>query len=264
MIPHKSRKYRAILDLSFRLRLKNGGVVPYVNEATTLEAPAAAIDQKGHALSCIIHAFAEAGKDDKVFMAKFDIKDTFWRMDCAEGKLQPGYHMALFNANSPTVSWVRKMAAKGSKVADQLLRALTLRMRQRHISPLTPLYIPGKKNAMTDIPSRSFGSEAKRHCETDKELLTLFNSYFPLQNQSSWTVYRPSSGITSRIMSALQREVLKMGEWRRLPRPGKHIGEIGVVLPICGIGPSLTENKSLRAHLGSPHLHRNAPSWQVR
>jgi hypothetical protein len=38
MIPHKSRKYRAILDLSFRLRLKNGSIVPSVNEATTLEA----------------------------------------------------------------------------------------------------------------------------------------------------------------------------------------------------------------------------------
>jgi hypothetical protein len=86
MIPHKSRKFRAILDLSFRLRLKNGGVVPSVNEGTTLEAPAAAIDQMGHALSRIIHAFAEAGEDDKIFMAKFDIKDGFWRLDCQEGE----------------------------------------------------------------------------------------------------------------------------------------------------------------------------------
>lgn len=86
MIPHKSRKFRAILDLSFRLRLKNGDVVPSVNEGTTLEAPAAAIDQMGHALSRIIHAFAEAGEDDKVFMAKFDIKDGFWRLDCKEGE----------------------------------------------------------------------------------------------------------------------------------------------------------------------------------
>jgi hypothetical protein len=75
--------------------------------------------------------------------------------------MQPGCHVALFSDNSPTVSWVRKMAAKGSKVADQLLRALCLRMRQRNISPLTSLHIPGKKNAMTDIPSRSFGSEKK-------------------------------------------------------------------------------------------------------
>jgi hypothetical protein len=86
MIPHKSRQFRAILDLSFRLKLKNGGVIPSVNESTTLEAPAGAIDQMGHALSRVIHAMAEAGPEDKVFMAKFDIKDGFWRLNCAEGE----------------------------------------------------------------------------------------------------------------------------------------------------------------------------------
>lgn len=86
MIPHKSRKYRAILDLSFCLRLKNGGHALSVNENTTLEAPAAAIDQMGHALSCIIHAFAQAEEDDNIFVAKIDIKDGFWRLDCAEGE----------------------------------------------------------------------------------------------------------------------------------------------------------------------------------
>jgi hypothetical protein len=50
MIPHKSRNFRAILDLSFKLRLKDGTHVPSVNDTTTLEAPAAAIDQMGHAL----------------------------------------------------------------------------------------------------------------------------------------------------------------------------------------------------------------------
>jgi hypothetical protein len=60
--------------------------VPSVNEATTLEAPAGAIDQMGHSLQHIIHAFAEADKDAKVFMAKFDIKDGFWRLDCQEGE----------------------------------------------------------------------------------------------------------------------------------------------------------------------------------
>jgi hypothetical protein len=29
---------------------------------------------------------AEAGPEDKVFMAKFDIKDGFWRLNCAEGE----------------------------------------------------------------------------------------------------------------------------------------------------------------------------------
>ena len=86
MIPHKSRKFRAILDLSFAIRLQDGSYVTSVNDGTTLEAPAGAIDQLGHSLKRIIHAFAEAQEDAKIFMVKFDIKDGFWRLNCAQGE----------------------------------------------------------------------------------------------------------------------------------------------------------------------------------
>lgn len=87
MIPHKSRLFRAILDLSFRIRLQDGSEIPSVNETTTLEALAGAIIQLGHLLlQRIIHAFAEVDEDAKVFMAKYDIKDDFWRLDCEDGK----------------------------------------------------------------------------------------------------------------------------------------------------------------------------------
>jgi hypothetical protein len=33
-IPHKSKQFRSILDLSFNLRLKQGGVIPSVNATT--------------------------------------------------------------------------------------------------------------------------------------------------------------------------------------------------------------------------------------
>jgi hypothetical protein len=85
-IPHKSKAYRSILDLSFQLRLKNGVFRDTVNETTVKTAPRGAIDQIGECLSRIIHAFAEAEEDAKVFMAKWDIKDGFWCMDCREGK----------------------------------------------------------------------------------------------------------------------------------------------------------------------------------
>jgi hypothetical protein len=49
-------------------------------------APRGALDQLGQALSRIIHAFAEADDNAKIFMAKWDIKDGFWRMDCEEGE----------------------------------------------------------------------------------------------------------------------------------------------------------------------------------
>jgi hypothetical protein len=59
--------------------------------------------------------------------------------------------------------------------------------------PTHPLHIAGLHNSMTDIPSHSFGSNAVWHCKTNKDLLTLFLQKFPLQPQTSWTVFRPSS-----------------------------------------------------------------------
>jgi hypothetical protein len=85
-IPHKSKVFRSILDLSFRLRLQNGSFIKPVNDTTVKMAPQGALDQLGHTLSRIIHAFAAAKKDTKIFMAKWDIKDGFWQMDCKIGE----------------------------------------------------------------------------------------------------------------------------------------------------------------------------------
>jgi hypothetical protein len=49
-------------------------------------APAGAINQIGECLARIVHAFAETDSEAKIFTAKWDIKDGFWQMDCAEGK----------------------------------------------------------------------------------------------------------------------------------------------------------------------------------
>jgi hypothetical protein len=139
----------------------------------------------------------------------------------------PGAHVALFSDNSPTVHWVRRMAARGSRVASQLLRALALRLKIKQVSPLTPLHIPGERNRMTDIPSRSFGSEPKWHCTSDSELLTLFNAEFPLPNQKSWTVFRLSQEIFTKVLSVLRMQPTGTDAWRRLPATGKFVGGIG-------------------------------------
>jgi hypothetical protein len=47
-IPHKSRAYRSILELSFALCLKDGGMIESVNDTTEKWAPRGAIDQLGH------------------------------------------------------------------------------------------------------------------------------------------------------------------------------------------------------------------------
>ena len=136
-------------------------------------------------------------------------------------------HVSLFSDNSPTVHWVRRLAARGSLVATQLVRALALRLKVRGASPLTPLHIEGKKNAMTDVPSRSFGSEPKWLCHNDVEFLSMYNKFFPLPNQQSWTVFKISTALFTRVLSALQMKGLEMDEWRRLPKSGKFVGAIG-------------------------------------
>ena len=142
-------------------------------------------------------------------------------------------HVALFSDNDPTVNWVKRMATKQSRVAAQLVRALALRLKANETCPLTPVHIPGKQNMMTDIPSRSFGSVPEWHCRTNADLLTLFNTTFPLPGQASWTVFQLNSGLVTRVISVLRMRHTTLAEWRRLPKIGKHIGTIG--RPMSGL-----------------------------
>jgi hypothetical protein len=115
MIPHKSKKFRAIRDLSFGVKLSSGERVSSVNETTTLQAPTGAIDQLGHSLSQLIHASTEASEEGKVFSAKYNIKDGFWRLDCKQGEewnfayvrpREPGEQVLLVVPTSLQMGWV--------------------------------------------------------------------------------------------------------------------------------------------------------------
>ena len=57
-----------------------------MNDTAEKMAPGGAINQIGERLTCIIHAFTEADNNNKIFMAKWDIKDGFWWMDCRAGE----------------------------------------------------------------------------------------------------------------------------------------------------------------------------------
>ena len=165
--------------------------------------------------------------------------------------------VAVFSDNDPTVSWVKRLASRHSMVAAQLVRALALRMKLRRACPITPVHIPGVENAMTDIPSRSFGSVAEWFCKTDLDLLTLFNARFPLPGQASWTVFRITSRVFMRVISVLRMQDIALEEWRRLPKIGGHIGNIGA--PMSNLwGWSLTFRR-LATLQGSASLQDSQP-----
>jgi hypothetical protein len=162
------------LDLSFRLRLQDGSEVPSVNETTTLEAPAAAIDQMGHALNRIIHAFAEVDKDAKIFMAKFDIKDGFWRLDCQDGEewnfayvlpQKEGEPTRLVVPTSLQMGWVESppyfcaASETARDVASKYAEARVGALDEHKFSK----YARGSK-AFEDLPEKAGNSHALRYC----------------------------------------------------------------------------------------------------
>ena len=124
-------------------------------------------------------------------------------MEAVCGPLQEK-HVALFSDNSPSVAWVTRLASRKSLVAEHFVQALALRIKAQRTCPLTTLHIEGKRNAIADVPSRSFGSNPAWHCPTDSEFLTLFNSTFPLPSQNSWTGFHLTSKIAMRVISTLR------------------------------------------------------------
>ena len=81
MIPHKSRAFRCILDLSFNLKLKNKQHTASVNETTKNLAPEESMAQLGVTLRRIISTMELARqKGTSILFAKLDIKDGFWRL----------------------------------------------------------------------------------------------------------------------------------------------------------------------------------------
>ncbi len=79
-IPHKSRTYRIIIDLSFNLLFQKRRQTS-VNEATNIQAPQKAMAQLGQVVHRLIHLMALHYDLRHPFkFCKIDIKDGFWRM----------------------------------------------------------------------------------------------------------------------------------------------------------------------------------------
>ena len=191
----------------------------------------------GEGKACVPTVFrAEWPEDIKAVFARGEITNSdlecaglllLWLVMEEVCPLEIGSRVALWSNNSPTVGWIRRLASKRSKVAAQLIRAIALRIKKRGAAPLTTLHIRGVENAITDVPSRSFGSEPKWHCQSNSQLLTLFNKKIPLPKQTSWTVFQPSNALFMKVCSVLRMQPSSLEEWRLLPKIGTHSTPIG-------------------------------------
>ena len=164
--------------------------------------------------------------------------------DCKMAALTLGYmllgylvpikhkHSAEYCDNSTTVSWASRMAAKHSPIGMEFSRALALRYCSTQSSPLAPMALAGKHNRMADLANRSFhAGGAGNYNLDDFEFLTKFNLDFPLTQESSWLLLRPSNKLKSLVFAVLRGEQLGAESWLRLPKFGFDIGHIGKSSP---------------------------------
>ena len=108
-----------------------------MNEDSEKTAPGDAIDQIGHVLLHLIHAFAEAPDGAKIFQAKWDTKDVFWWLYCKEGEewnlccvltQKPGMPIKLVVPTSLQMGWIESppyfctVSETGRDVAEQYIK----------------------------------------------------------------------------------------------------------------------------------------------
>ena len=80
MVLHKSRTFRTILDLSFKIRYKRG-TIQFVNESTVKQAAAESMVPLGQYFKRVIATLAHHYNTNHLFaFVKIDLKDCFWRM----------------------------------------------------------------------------------------------------------------------------------------------------------------------------------------
>ncbi len=151
----------------------------------------------------------------------------------------------LFGDNSPLIGWVARLGSKQSSVAENLIQALALHLKVQRACPLTPIHIEGNCNAISDVPSWSFGSNPSWTCSTHTELITLFTSLFSLPHKKSWTVFNLNCAMVTRVISILQTKPFKLADWRQLPKIGRHVGKIGApTFNLWGWIRTLTSHRS--------------------
>ena len=106
------------MGLSFSFKLTPNGRAPSVNENREKRDPEGAIDQIGHVLLRLIHAFSESLYCANIFQAKWDIKDGFWRLYFKEGgelnlcyvlSHNPGMPINLVVPASLQMGWIESL-----------------------------------------------------------------------------------------------------------------------------------------------------------
>jgi hypothetical protein len=130
--------------------------------------------------------------------------------------------------NTPTVSWVEKMASRANTpTAGRLLRGLAVMLHCSHMGRLTTVHVPGMNNVMANIASRLAKAQKIFHMPcplADSKFCSVFGTTYPLPDNQLWTLVANPPWLKYNIFELLRGERLALQQWTVLSviATGKH------------------------------------------
>ena len=121
------------------------------------------------------------------------------------------------------------MRTSRSIIAGCLLRLLGLRIHATRASHLISLHIAGELNQMADVASRAF--KDGKFPEANTDLLSYFNSHFPLSQDKFWKEFQLPNDLELRVILCLRGVLSPLGSLLRLPKNNKYTGATGAAMP---------------------------------
>jgi hypothetical protein len=119
--------------------------------------------------------------------------------------------------NTPTVSWVDKMASKAkTPTAGRLLRGLAFMLHCSQTGRLTTVHVPGTDNVMADIASRPSKAQKMFHSATplsDTAFRSAFDTAFPLPGKQPWALASTPPWVKSNVYETLRGKRLALQQW---------------------------------------------------
>ena len=135
--------------------------------------------------------------------------------------------IGVFSDTTPTVAWITRLCAKNSIIVGHLLRAIALRTYVSKSSPTVTAYKKGSLNTRADNASRWFISSHNTHDLqiNNANFLKIFTRTYP--QTIPWHEFRPSTGLSLKLINVLRGKVSTLASRLRLPKYGGSIGTLG-------------------------------------
>jgi hypothetical protein len=119
--------------------------------------------------------------------------------------------------NTPTVSWVEKMASiTKTPTARQLLQGLAFMLHCSHVGRLTTVHVPGMDNVIADIESRPTKAQKLFHTPSalsDSGFCSAFNTTYPLPDNQLWTLAATPPWVKYSVFEMLRGKRLALQLW---------------------------------------------------